>query len=162
MHSIDFELNFRLNLVLFQSLHRLWRNRYSRSGRPIMAKPYQDLECTSECRLKQHAEFILACVALNNLRLLQHCSSVCANYLRISDGQRRTPLLVAASMGHQRIVEWLVEKKAVPVDVRDLESGWTPLHRSLFFGHLGTAVYLVKVLHVHYTKRLGSFFGKAL
>lgn len=105
----------------------------------------RDMECTPECASPTHAGVILTSVALGNLRLLQHCSNLCSNAWRISDGFGRSPLHVAASRGHTHITEWLIARKKVAVDTVDKESGWSALHRSVYFGELGTAVSLVKV-----------------
>ena len=105
----------------------------------------RDTECTPECASPAHSGVILTSVALGNLRLLQHCSSLCSNSWRIIDGFGRSPLHVAASRGHTHIVEWLVSRKKVAMDTGDRESGWSALHRSVYFGELGTAVALVKV-----------------
>jgi len=103
------------------------------------------LECTSECCLKEHANVVLSCVALGNLKLFQHCRSVCGNPFRIVDEFGRNALHVAASKGHLHIVAWLLERKKVNFDLGDFESRWSALHRSIYYGHLGVALYLIKV-----------------
>lgn len=118
------------------------------SGRGSKVKAHQfaqALDCTSECSLPQHANVVLCCVALGNLKLLQHCSSLCGNPFCITDQFGRNALHVAASKGHLHIVEWLLAKKRVSVDLCDFESRWGALHRSIYFGHLGVAVALIKV-----------------
>ena len=104
------------------------------------------LDCTSQCCLKKHADTVLSCVALGNLKLLQHCKSICGNPFQIVDRVGRNALLVAASKGHLHIVAWLLVKKRVSVNLADFESRWSALHRSIFFGHLGVALHLSKVL----------------
>jgi len=51
---------------------------------------------------------------------------------------------VAASKGHLHIVAWLLERKKVNFDLGDFESRWSALHRSIYYGHLGVALYLIK------------------
>ena len=103
------------------------------------------LDCTTECRVKEHALVVLCSAFLGNLKLLKHCASVCANPLHIQDSLGRNALHVAASKGHLQLVRWLVARRKVKVDVSDLESSWTALHRSAFYGQLGTVALLVKV-----------------
>ena len=103
------------------------------------------LDCTSQCSLKKHADIVLSCVALGNLKLLQHCKSICRNPFQIVDHVGRNALLVAASKGHLHIVAWLLAKKRVSINLADFESRWSALHRSIFYGHLGVALHLSKV-----------------
>ncbi len=103
------------------------------------------LDCTADCRLAQHANLVLSCVALGNLKLVRHCTSVCGNPFRIADPYNRNALHIAASLGHLHIVEWLLAKKRVSIDVCDFESRWGALHRSIYYGQLGVAVALMKV-----------------
>ena len=103
------------------------------------------LDCTTECKLERHSETALSCAYLGNTKLLQHCSSVCSNPFHIADRFGRNVLHVAASRGHLHLVQWLLTRKKVPVNVVDWESKWSALHRSLFYGHLGVGAYLVKV-----------------
>lgn len=42
-------------------------------------------------------------------------------------------------------MHWLVARKKVRVDVCDMESKWTALHRSAYYGQLGAAALLLKV-----------------
>ena len=118
-----------------------------RSGpKPVRYRDQSEAtDCTQDCACPRHATVVLTSAALGNLCLLQHCSSLCSNPWRISDGLGRTPLHVAASRGHTHIAEWLVAQKKVAVDTVDGESGWSALHRSVYYGELGTAVSLVKV-----------------
>ena len=104
------------------------------------------LDCTVECSLKQHSDVALSSAFLGNIKLLQHCTSVCANPFRIVDSLGRNVLHVASSMGHLKMVRWLLVKKKVKIDVTDFESNWSALHRSIYSGHLGVGTYLVKVI----------------
>lgn len=104
------------------------------------------LDCTAECRARDHALLVLSSAYLGNLKLLRHCASVCANPVHIRDELGRTALHVAASRGHLQLVQWLLaRKKKVKVDVADWESKWTALHRSAYYGQMGTAALLLKV-----------------
>lgn len=103
------------------------------------------VDCTAECRLEQHSETALSCAYLGNIKLLQHCSSICGNPFLISDALGRNVLHMAASRGHLHLVQWLLTRRKVPVNVADWESNWSALHRSIFYGRLGVAVYLIKV-----------------
>ena len=103
------------------------------------------LDCTLECCLKKHADVVLSCVSLGNLRLFQHCKSICGNPFEIVDEYGRNALHVAASKGHLHIVIWLLERKKVSIDLGDFESRWSALHRSIYYGYLGIALHLIKV-----------------
>ena len=123
----------------------------SRRGSKAQGVDSDLLDCTAECNSQSHASVILTCVALGNLKLFQHCSTLCGNPWRIADRFGRTPLHVAASRGCLDITQWLLSRKKVAVDTRDEESGWSALHRSVYFGELGSAITLVKVCGVLYS-----------
>ena len=57
---------------------------------------------------------------------------------------------MAASCGKGDILEWLVKDQGVDVGTKDLESGWTALHRSVFYGYLDCTVKLLQVLKLTY------------
>ena len=126
------------------------------------------LDCTSKCQHLPHANVVLRCAALGNLDLLKHCSTICGNpwnirctfvsvcsillYISISqcssDVAGRTVLHVTASKGHLNLVEWLLKRKCRYIDVVDVDSHWSALHRAAYYGHPGVMVTLVKVDHL--------------
>ena len=57
----------------------------------------------------------------------------------------RNALHIAVSCGKADVVEWLFEEYNVELNVKDYESGWTALHRSLYYGHVDCAIALAKV-----------------
>jgi len=69
----------------------------------------------------------------------------CHNATILKDGFGRTALHLAASTGKRALLEWLVESKNADVAAKDKESGWTPLHRSVFYGQIHCLMALVKV-----------------
>lgn len=104
------------------------------------------LDCTLECRAVDHASVALCAAYLGNIKLLQHCITVCANPFCIQDSVGRNALHVAASCGHFQLVHWLISRVRVKINVHDLESKWTALHRSMYYGQLGVSALLLKVL----------------
>ena len=114
------------------------------------------LDCTSECRAKDHALLVLSSAYLGNLKLLKHCATVCGNPLHIRDALGRNALHIAASKGHLQLVQWFVARRKVKVDVFDWESKWSALHRSVYYGQLGAASLLIKVYIVRASSQGGS------
>ena len=104
------------------------------------------MDCTSKCRLARHAELVFSAITREDLPTLQKiCKCVCANAVQLTDASGRSALHVAASCNKPDVLEWLIRECGVDVDSRDGESGWSALHRSVFYGHVACAVKLLKV-----------------
>ncbi|XP_054716016.1 inhibitor of Bruton tyrosine kinase-like isoform X2 [Uloborus diversus] len=94
-------------------------------------------ECTVRCKSNSHAKQILNCaVVASSSQIRSYAAYLCHNFSTVTDELGRNLLHIAASCGKWDIVEWLLEYCNVDVDVKDSESGWTALHRSLFYGQL--------------------------
>lgn len=106
--------------------------------------PQFEMECGPKCRSRQHALDINAAVSKGNLAEVQSYCSLCYNGGQMSDKFARTALHVAASCGKTDVVEWLLEEKHADVTQKDGESGWTALHRAIFYGQLATATLLIQ------------------
>lgn len=104
------------------------------------------MDCTPKCRLAKHAELILSAITKEDAAKIRAIlPRICANFARVSDQSGRSALHLAASCGKGDILEWLVKDQGVDVGTKDLESGWTALHRSVFYGYLDCAVKLFQV-----------------
>ncbi|KAF6207777.1 hypothetical protein GE061_016225 [Apolygus lucorum] len=63
----------------------------------------------------------------------------------ISNDLGKTVLHTAASCGRTKLCEWLITKAEANASIPDLESGYTPLHSALFYGHVDVAVKLIEL-----------------
>lgn len=104
------------------------------------------MECTPKCRLTKHADLVLSAITKEDAASIRAIlPRICSNFARVSDQFGRNALHLAASCGKGDILEWLVKDQALDVGSKDLESGWTALHRSLFYGYLDSAVKLIQL-----------------
>lgn len=107
------------------------------------------MDCSPKCRKTKHDDLNFS--AIINIgqedaaKVQAILPRVCSNFARVADQCGRTALHLAASCGKCDILEWLVREQGAELDSKDLESGWTPLHRSVFFGFLDCAVKLIQV-----------------
>ena len=106
------------------------------------------MDCTPKCRKAKHSDLNFSAV----LNIGQDAAKVqsilprlCANFARVTDQCGRNALHLAASCGKCDILEWLVKEQGADLNSKDEESGWTSLHRSLFYGYLDCAVKLIQV-----------------
>ncbi|XP_070564360.1 inhibitor of Bruton tyrosine kinase-like [Ptychodera flava] len=102
-----------------------------------------ECDCTPSCTSKQHAEDLLAVVTRGCLAEVQAYYRHCHNSDSITDQFGRNVLHIAASCKRWQIVAWLLTERKIDVNVRDLESYWTALHRSVFYGQITSAVHLI-------------------
>ena len=102
-------------------------------------------ECGPKCRSREHARELNVAISKGNLRQIQLFLSLCHNATTISDQFGRNVLHVAASCGKTDVVEWLLTERKVEATTKDLEHGWTALHRALFYGQLASARLLISV-----------------
>jgi len=66
------------------------------------------------------------------------CANVCIN----KDLDGRFAVHIAASLGKIKILNWLLSNQA-QINAKDQESGYSPLHRAVFFGQLRAVRHLV-------------------
>lgn len=104
------------------------------------------MDCTPKCCLAKHAELILSVITKEDAAKVRTIlPRVCSNFARVTDQFGRNALHLVASCGKGDILEWLVKDQGVDVEFKDLESGWTALHRSVFYGYLDCTVKLIQV-----------------
>lgn len=63
----------------------------------------------------------------------------------MSDAVGKTALHMAASCGRNDLVHWLIQCRGAEINTKDKESGYTALHRSIFYGKVHTTVELLKL-----------------
>ncbi|XP_062321030.1 inhibitor of Bruton tyrosine kinase [Osmerus eperlanus] len=102
-------------------------------------------DCTPKCRSPRHADEVMAALTGGSEgRLRAFLTAHCHNAATLRDGSGRTALHLAASLGKRALLEWLLEHRGADMMVKDKESGWTALHRSVFYGHIHCLMALVK------------------
>lgn len=102
-------------------------------------------DCTSRCKSSSHADLVLSSITKGTVPEIQtYCRYLCHNFWSVTDPIGRTALHVAASLGKVELVRWLLEQCHADVDARDRESGWTALHRAVFYGQLHCAKVLLQ------------------
>ncbi|KAM4772213.1 inhibitor of Bruton tyrosine kinase [Rhinophrynus dorsalis] len=102
-------------------------------------------ECTTRCRSLQHALDVISVVTRGSEQQIKaFLSCYCYNAATLKDDFGRSASHIAASCGKKAVLDWLAEAKGVDLSVKDKESGWTPLHRSIFYGHIDCALSLLK------------------
>ncbi|XP_052871449.1 inhibitor of Bruton tyrosine kinase-like, partial [Anopheles cruzii] len=105
-----------------------------------------DYECTAKCRLVSHGNAITAALTKRSVpdkQLAAFVAKTCRNFANVLDEYGRTALHMAASVGRDVLVEWLINQGA-NIAQKDTESGHTALHRALYYGSVAAAVRLVK------------------
>ncbi|XP_015425779.1 PREDICTED: inhibitor of Bruton tyrosine kinase isoform X6 [Myotis davidii] len=101
-------------------------------------------DCTLKCRSLKHALDVLSVVTKGSENQIKaFLSSHCYNAATIKDDFGRNALHLVSSCGKKGVLEWLIEK-GVDLLVKDKESGWTALHRSIFYGHIDCVWSLLK------------------
>lgn len=113
-----------------------------------MNKIKPDVDCTVWCKSRSHGHVLTSAITKRSVAdesLASFIRATCANFVKAFDFEGRTPLHMAASRGRIKLMEWLLRHSSVPfVNARDRESGYTPLHRSIFYGQIHAAVILIK------------------
>ena len=106
-----------------------------------------EAECSVKCRSKKDAAILIAAITRGtDQQSLGYISTagICRNPGKVSDQYGRTLLHIAASTGKKAILEWLIKYKGAHLNTKDLESGYTALHRALFYGHINAARFLIE------------------
>lgn len=103
-------------------------------------------DCTLKCRSLQHALDIVSVVTRGSEgQIKAFLTSHCYNAATSKDAFGRSALHIASSCGKKGILDWLAETNGVDLSAKDKESGWTALHRGIFYGHIDCAWSLLKV-----------------
>ncbi|XP_070788984.1 inhibitor of Bruton tyrosine kinase isoform X6 [Pituophis catenifer annectens] len=102
-------------------------------------------DCTSKCRSLQHALDIVSVVTRGSEgQIKAFLTSHCYNAATSKDTFGRNALHIASSCGKKGVLDWLAETNGVDLLAKDKESGWTALHRGIFYGHIDCAWSLLK------------------
>lgn len=109
----------------------------------------KEVDCTKNCKSRQHGQSITSAItkrSVSDESLASFIKNTCANFPKAFDFEGRTALHMAASRGRNALMEWLVRHSSDAfINARDRESGYTPLHRSIFYGQIHSAVSLMKL-----------------
>lgn len=108
----------------------------------------EDRDCTENCKSSNHGDIITASLTKGCVSEADLCcfiNYVCCCCESVKDSFARTALHVAASCGKIEVIKWLCKHKNLNINARDVESGYTALHRSIFYGKLNAAVCLMKL-----------------
>lgn len=107
------------------------------------------MDCSPRCRKAKHDDLNFSAVINvgqeDAAKVQAILPRLCPNFARVADQCGRNALHLAASSGKCDILEWLVREQAADLNSKDEESGWTSLHRSVFYGYLDCAVKLIQV-----------------
>ncbi|KAG2468233.1 IBTK kinase, partial [Polypterus senegalus] len=103
-------------------------------------------DCTSKCHSVRHGLDIVSVLTRGTTesQVKAFLSVYCHNSSTVKDEFGRTALHLAASVGKKGVLDWLLDVKGADIGAKERESGWTALHRSVFYGNIDCLISLVK------------------
>ena len=110
------------------------------------SKKLQIAECSTKCRSKQDAAKLISVICRStDIESLIYLitKGICNNPGKVIDPNGRSPLHLAAAVGKLKVIEWIVSLKNGQLNAKDLESGYSALHRALFHGQVHVAKVLI-------------------
>ncbi|XP_028158186.1 inhibitor of Bruton tyrosine kinase [Ostrinia furnacalis] len=114
-----------------------------------MSKNKPEVDCTRRCKSRSHGQALTSAITKRSIgdeKLACFIRATCANFNKAFDFEGRTALHMAASRGRTVLMDWLVRHSSEAfANAKDRESGYTPLHRSIFYGQITAAVSLMKM-----------------
>ncbi|CAH0590134.1 unnamed protein product [Chrysodeixis includens] len=114
-----------------------------------MSKHKVEVDCTSRCRSRNHGQALTSAItkrSVSDEELASFIKGTCASFNKAFDFEGRTALHMAASRGRINLMDWLTRHSTEAfINARDRESGYTPLHRSVFYGQIHAAVGLMRI-----------------
>lgn len=105
-------------------------------------------DCTEKCKSKRQASQLFPVLTkrcVSDAEICSYLSNSCSNCGIIHDCLGRTALHFAASCGRTQVIKWLTSKRNAQINFKDFESGYTALHRSVFYGKINSAVALIQL-----------------
>jgi len=106
------------------------------------------MDCNANCRYKKHGDYISSVVSKEALEESKNLIlKRCANPFRNTDSSGRILLHIASTYDRGDIIDWLVSDQRVLsyIHTRDRESGWSALHRAVYYGHIDCVSKLFKL-----------------
>ncbi|KAI4468430.1 btk-binding protein-related [Holotrichia oblita] len=103
-------------------------------------------DCADKCKSKEHGNTLCSSLTkrdITDAELCAYFNQICFCCEAVRDAFGRTTLHLAASVGRANVVKWLLKRKQININARDFESGYTALHRSIFYGKINAAVALL-------------------
>ncbi|XP_056647953.1 inhibitor of Bruton tyrosine kinase [Diorhabda sublineata] len=105
-------------------------------------------DCTTQCKSMVHGDIITDAISkrcVSDTDLCSFLNFICTRCESVIDSSGRTALHVAASCGRLNLVRWLISNRHSDINTKDKESGYTALHRSIFYGKIDITVELLKL-----------------
>jgi len=103
-------------------------------------------DCTSKCKSAGHCSELVAALSsgASESTALAWIARHCHNPGRTKDKMGRSLVHIATSTGSLKVLQWLLSYKDGQLNGKDIESGYSPLHRAIFHGQLEAVVFLIK------------------
>ncbi|XP_039268382.2 inhibitor of Bruton tyrosine kinase-like [Styela clava] len=106
---------------------------------------YENSECGQKCRSPECVADLNCIITKGNaLQIKEHIRTSCPTATIRCDTLGRSAIHLAASCGKIEVLDWLIATFNCNLNVQDRESGWTPLHRAVYYGRLGCVILLIE------------------
>ncbi|CAF0836080.1 unnamed protein product [Rotaria sordida] len=105
-----------------------------------------EIDCTPKCRSTTHyLDLIRVASQSIPIPIILNYLCRCGNCAKGHDKYGRTLIQVCSALTNKwPIIDWLLKQKKVDINAKNLESGYTALHYSVFYGRIDNSVNLIK------------------
>ncbi|CAF0926643.1 unnamed protein product [Adineta ricciae] len=105
-----------------------------------------EIDCTPKCRSTTHYLDLIRIASQSiPVQVILNYLCRCGNCAKGHDKYGRTLLQICSALPDKwPVIDWLLKQKKVDINSKNLESGYTALHYSVFYGRIDNTINLIK------------------